>query len=362
MTFQTQPATFEKPRLTPVGSRLLQRRCTCGGTAGPDGECAACRAKRLRAASASPAAARSERALAGSGGEFALSTLRIHSRGGSGGPLEVSEPGDPAEREAEGIVERLFPSSSPADGGPFGRAGRVSLSPPAALARRSHDGGGGRAPCTQCGSTGRLPGGVADRGEPLPASTRAEMERAFGADFSSVRVHTNGGAAQLSRGLKAQAFTYGEHIFFDHGRYDPESAQGKRLLAHELTHTVQQRDTIAMLARQGGGRTTLQCVNENLSSAGVAAWLLAIVGTTCGLIFGIAGSPTGPGAAGTAAFGAALCIAGVIGASVGAVLGVISGCWSDPNFRSRGAYLSAAGGGGAPAGGTPAGATPTASA
>ena len=53
----------------------------------------------------------------------------------------------------------------------------------------------------------------------------------------------------------------------------------------------------------------------------MASWLIGIVGATCGLIFGVAGSPTGPGAAGTAAFGAAVCISGVIGFSVGAVLG-----------------------------------------
>jgi hypothetical protein len=168
------------------------------------------------------------------------------------------------------------------------------------------------------------------------------MEHAFGADFSAVRLHTNTGAAQASRNLNAQAFTYGNDIFFDQGKYDPSSIEGKQLLAHELTHTIQQRDSIAMLARDGERRTTLQCVNENLSSAGVASWLIAIVGGACGLVFGIAGSPTGPGAAGTAALGAAACIAGVIGFSVGAVLGVISGCWSDPNFRSRGAYLSQA--------------------
>jgi hypothetical protein len=183
------------------------------------------------------------------------------------------------------------------------------------------------------------------------------MEGAFGTDLSSVRVHYGSQAAQVSRGLKANAFTYGDHIFFDHGQYDPASPAGKQLLAHELTHTIQQRDAAAKFDRQGGGRTTLQCVNENLSSAGVASWLIAIVGGTCGLIMGIAGSPTGPGAAGTAAFGAAVCIAGVISASVGWVLGVISGCWSDPNHRSVGAYVSSAdGGGGAGSGGAAAGA------
>jgi hypothetical protein len=163
------------------------------------------------------------------------------------------------------------------------------------------------------------------------------MQDAFGADFSDVRIHTNSGASRVTRSLKAEAFTFGNEIFFDQGRYDPHSLSGKRLLAHELTHALQQRKSIAMLARQGEGKTTLQCVNENLSSAGVASWLLAIVGLTCGLVGALAGSPTGPGAAGTAAAGAAICIAGVIGFSVGAVLGILTGCMRDPNFRSRGA-------------------------
>lgn len=246
------------------------------------------------------------------------------------GALELSEPTDTGEQEAERVANSLFPSSlATASAMPGSRQDR-----PAQGA-----GGGAAASCKTCGSSGKLPGGMADRGSPLPAHVRTEMEHAFGVDLSAVRIHTNPGAAQVSRSLNAEAFTYGNDIFFDQGKYDPDSLPGKRLLAHELTHTVQQRDAIAMLARDGEGRTTLQCVNENLSSAGVASWLLAIVGTTCGLIFGIAGSPTGPGAAGTAAAGAAICIAGVIGASVGAVLGVISGCWNDPNFKSRGANL-----------------------
>jgi len=250
--------------------------------------------------------------------------------------LEVSNPSDPAEREAERVAEQLVRSSSSA----APSANRGERSPWPGTAMQLHDGPRAGAACSTCARSAKLPGGIADRGSPLPVQTRTEMEHAFGTDFSSVRIHTNSGAAQLTRSLNARAFTYGNDIFFDSGAYSPESASGRQLLAHELTHTVQQRDAIATIARQGGGRTTLQCVNENLSSAGVAAWLLAIVGTTCGLIFGIAGSPTGPGAAGTAAFGAAVCIAGVIGASVGAVLGVISGCWSDPNFKSRGAYLA----------------------
>lgn len=251
------------------------------------------------------------------------------------GPLRVSDPSDESERMADSVTERLFPFASASR-----HLREIAPMAGAAAGLGPYDSGGAPTSGPACTQSTKLPLGIADKSSPLPVDTRTEMEGAFGADFSAVRVHTNSSAGALSRSLKAQAFTYGNDIFFDTGNYDPDSTSGKRLLAHELTHTVQQRDTIGMLARQGSGRTTLQCVNENLSSAGVASWLLAIVGTTCGLIFGIAGSPSGPGAAGTAAFGAALCIAGVIGASVGAVLGVISGCWSDPNFRSRGAYLA----------------------
>jgi len=258
----------------------------------------------------------------------------------SRGALEVSDPSDRTEREADRVAELLLPSSHVSLGA--NHPGSIGV-PQVRLAQREQDGGTSGS-CTACGSGKRL-GGMADSGSALPGHIRAEMEGAFGTDFSSVRIHTDSGAAQLSRSLNARAFTYGNDIFFNRGEYNPELASGKRLLAHELTHTVQQREGIAMLAREGEGRTVLQCVNENLSSAGVAAWLLAIVGTACGLVFGIAGSPSGPGAAGAAAFGAALCISGVIGASVGTVLGVISGCWNDVNFKSRVTYLSSNAGG-----------------
>jgi hypothetical protein len=77
-------------------------------------------------------------------------------------------------------------------------------------------------------------------GSPLPEETRAYMEPRFGADFSGVRVHTGGEAVQMNKELKAQAFTHGQDIYLGTGRYDPGSTAGKRLLAHELTHVVQQ--------------------------------------------------------------------------------------------------------------------------
>jgi len=77
-------------------------------------------------------------------------------------------------------------------------------------------------------------------GSLLPEDVRAYMEPRFGADFSGVRVHAGGEAAQLNRALSAQAFTHGQDIYLGEGRYGPDSDVGKRLLAHELAHTLQQ--------------------------------------------------------------------------------------------------------------------------
>ncbi len=77
-------------------------------------------------------------------------------------------------------------------------------------------------------------------GLPLPSHTKEEMESAFGADFSSVRVHTDSTAIQMSRQIGAQAFTHGNDIYFNEGMYDTTSDLGRHLLAHELTHTLQQ--------------------------------------------------------------------------------------------------------------------------
>jgi len=77
-------------------------------------------------------------------------------------------------------------------------------------------------------------------GTPLPDEVRAAMEPRFGADFGGVRIHTGGEADHLNRQLSAEAFTHGEDIYFKSGTYSPGSGTGRRLLAHELAHTVQQ--------------------------------------------------------------------------------------------------------------------------
>jgi hypothetical protein len=77
-------------------------------------------------------------------------------------------------------------------------------------------------------------------GQPLPNETRDFMDSRFSNDFSGVKVHTGPDAVQLSKELGAQAFTHGEDIYFNSGKYSPHTDEGKKLLAHELTHTIQQ--------------------------------------------------------------------------------------------------------------------------
>ncbi len=77
-------------------------------------------------------------------------------------------------------------------------------------------------------------------GQPLADGVRTNMENAFSADFSRIKIHTDNKADSLNRSVQARAFTTGQDIFFRQGEYNPGSKQGQELLAHELTHTIQQ--------------------------------------------------------------------------------------------------------------------------
>ena len=112
-------------------------------------------------------------------------------------------------------------------------------------------------------------------GRPLPDDARGPMEQAFGADFSGVRVHTSSEADVLSNSLQARAFTTGQDIFFRQSQYAPHTSQGQELLAHELTHVVQQtgagrlqRDSTQKLAqvqsRSPGNTVSLAKVKKYL--------------------------------------------------------------------------------------------------
>src|ERR1700737_629393 len=78
-------------------------------------------------------------------------------------------------------------------------------------------------------------------GSPLDRDARGFMESRLGADFSDVRVHTDAKATESARSVQAYAYTVGNDVVFQSDKYSPESDSGKRMLAHELTHVVQQR-------------------------------------------------------------------------------------------------------------------------
>jgi len=89
-------------------------------------------------------------------------------------------------------------------------------------------------------------------GQPLDAATRAFFEPRFGHDFGAVRVHTDGKSAESARRVNALAYTVGRHIAFAEGRYAPQAVEGRRLIAHELAHTIHQGgQTTAALHRPG---------------------------------------------------------------------------------------------------------------
>lgn len=80
-------------------------------------------------------------------------------------------------------------------------------------------------------------------GDPLTENVSSFMGKRFGADFSNVRIHTDSKAGMLSKKIRAQAFTIGSDIYFGEGKFKPDTSDGKRLIAHELTHTIQQGST-----------------------------------------------------------------------------------------------------------------------
>jgi len=94
-------------------------------------------------------------------------------------------------------------------------------------------------------------------GNPLPEAVRGDMESRFGTSFGGVRVHTDAAAVQMNRDLSAQAFTHGHDIYMKPDNYSPDTSTGRKLLAHELTHVLQQSGTNKRIAAGAMGRPGL---------------------------------------------------------------------------------------------------------
>ncbi|MBS0446724.1 MAG: DUF4157 domain-containing protein [Proteobacteria bacterium] len=164
------------------------------------------------------------------------------------------EPADSAaEHEADRIADRVLDGPAPAAAWRVQRdaasPGGTALAAPASVDRA-----------------------LAAPGRPLAPALRKDMEARFGHDFAQVRVHTDGLAAQSARDVDAQAYTVGHDVVFAAGRYRPGSAEGRRLIAHELTHVVQQGGGLARtLQRQPANCDALLLTPQNAGTvSGIA--------------------------------------------------------------------------------------------
>ncbi|MDK2745518.1 MAG: DUF4157 domain-containing protein [Nitrospira sp. BO4] len=142
--------------------------------------------------------------------------------------LKVSQPHDAAEIEADTIADKVMQE----------KVGGVSADP---LAHIRSKGNGDSDGMPAGGDIGSCMNSSKSGGSPLDQGTRTFFEPRFGADLGAVNIHTANEAVQMNRQLNARAFTIGNDIYFNQSQYRPDSAEGKHLLAHELTHTIQQR-------------------------------------------------------------------------------------------------------------------------
>jgi hypothetical protein len=132
-------------------------------------------------------------------------------------------------------------------------SGRLDVAGPAGLARLQRAAGNASTSALMDEERSPVHDVIASGGSPLPADVRADMEGRFGNDFGDVRVHTDGSASQSAKSVNAQAYTVGSNIVFQRDKYDPGSDAGRHMLAHELTHVVQQRSGPVDGTDAGGG-------------------------------------------------------------------------------------------------------------
>jgi len=185
------PAAKAELSFTRAPARILQPKCACGGEVVAGGECAECRNKRLQT------------------------------------KLAVNQPGDRFENEADRMADVVIQGGKQAPVLSDGSLGALHCDEPVTSSASTS------APPIVHEVLGRS-------GHPLDSSTRAFMEPRFGHDFGNVRVHFDARAATSARSVNALAYTVGHDIVFSDGAFAPDGPSSRSLLAHELTHVVQQ--------------------------------------------------------------------------------------------------------------------------
>jgi len=157
--------------------------------------------------------------------------------------LKVNAPGDIYEQEADRIADRVMRKPDALIQRVCSCRGSSTTAEECVECKKEHEGTLQRA-AVQSAPSGSAPQIVQDvlqsSGQPLDAHIRALFEPRFGYSFSHVRIHTNSRAAESARAVNALAYTVGRDVVMGAGQYSPGTTEGRRLLAHELTHVVQQ--------------------------------------------------------------------------------------------------------------------------
>ena len=276
---QTKNAT-PKPAVSLSQSGLLQRTCACGGVPGLRGECEACASKPLsgQRGTANPAALPNrpsdEQSTAplqrSSLGGYSFGNLAIEpkERFGIQTKLAIGQSGDKYEQEADRVASQVIqkmnaPASAQSRQGrsllnqddeeeklqtkpsisslqrspliPEDKEDKDKIQPKPILQGREAIAGGEASMDLESAIARARSGGQA-----LDPGLRVQMGQAMGTNFSGVRVHTDAQSDQLNQSIQAKAFTTGQDVFFRQGEYNPGSRGGQELIAHELTHVVQQ--------------------------------------------------------------------------------------------------------------------------
>ncbi|HMG13848.1 MAG TPA: DUF4157 domain-containing protein, partial [Saprospiraceae bacterium] len=173
--------------------------------------------------------------------------------------MTVNKPGDKFEREADNMAEKIMRMP---DSNSSSKEDKIQRQSDDKLQKKEEDkiqkantkednlqkkeenkiqrNGSESAPAVNANTQSAIQNKTAGGGQPLSNDVRNYMEPRFGADFSNIRVHNDAESAGLSNQLSARAFTYKNNVFFSRDQYQPGTGEGKQLLAHELTHTIQQ--------------------------------------------------------------------------------------------------------------------------
>lgn len=176
--------------------------------------------------------------------------------------LAISSPGDEYEQEADRVADAIVRTS---DARTKSETTFANQTRPTNIQRqpssedeteeievhaKHSEGGGARAEAASESSIQNRIDGLGGSGREMPHSVKSYFEPRFGQDFGGVRLHTDANAARLAKSINARAFTVGRDIVFGAGEYAPQTLEGKRLLAHELTHVLQQRGGRSVIRRK----------------------------------------------------------------------------------------------------------------